>query len=270
MGSVIGFTASQLNAQRTDGRISGYPKALSARRQLRRRPGNGGSLPVRQTGLLTQVRRVWLWSGRASGSGSVTEACGGCSVGREFRDLRPMSARRLSQIRVEGAVLAGVIAFGAALMFGIAIGGFDDSPIRSSGVALTPDAHWLAIGVLVGAVVGAIIGAVSVAPGLAVGRLRPVRASIQMAAIVYVAIALLWPLAGIIVDPWPTGVDSPASVLAEITAYWPFALILDVFYAIPGLPICFAFSLAWVALFRAVVSPSAPTSGSGTVKGPLP
>jgi hypothetical protein len=181
-----------------------------------------------------------------------------------------MSARRLSQIRVEGAVLAGVIAFGAALMFGIAIGGFDDSPIRSSGVALTPDAHWLAMGVLVGAVVGAIIGAASVAPGLAGGHLGPVLASIKVAAFAYVVIALLWPLAWIVVQPTSAGAGSSANVLVETTAYYPFALLLDVFYAIPGLPICFAFSLAWVALFRAVVSPSAPTSGSGTVKGPLP
>jgi len=192
-------------------------------------------------------------------------------VGLQYQDRRPTSASRLRQIRVEGAVLAGFMAFGAALVFGFAIGGFEDSPIRSSGVALTPDVHWLAIGVLMGAVVGAVIGAANVAPGLAGGRLRPVRASIQMAAIVYVAIALLWPLAGIIVDPWPTGVDSPASVLAETTAYWPFALILDVFYAIPGLPICFAFSLAWVALFRAVISPSRPTGSSGPrVQSPLP
>jgi len=158
-------------------------------------------------------------------------------------------------------VLAGLMALGAALMFGTVIGGFEDSPIRSSGVALTPDAHWLAIGVLIGAVVGAVLGAAHVAPGLVEGRLRPVPSAIQMTVIVYATIALLWPLAD----------DSSAGVLAEITAYWPFALILDVFYAIPGLPICFAFSLAWVALFRAVISPSRPTDSSGPpVQSPPP
>jgi hypothetical protein len=71
-----------------------------------------------------------------------------------------------------------------------------------------------------------------------------------MTAIVYATIALLWPLA------------DPAGI-AEITAYWPFALILDVFYAIPGLPICFAFSLVWAVLFRAVISPSRSTESGG-------
>lgn len=85
-----------------------------------------------------------------------------------------MSVSRSRQIRVEGAVLAGLLALGAALMFGTVIGGFEDSPIRSSGVALTPDVHWLAIGVLMGAVVGAVLGAAHVAPGLVEGRLRPV------------------------------------------------------------------------------------------------
>ena len=92
-----------------------------------------------------------------------------------------------------------------------------------------------------------------------------------MAAILYATIALLWPLAGIIVDPWPAGANNPASALAETRAYYPFALLLDVFYAIPGLPICFAFALAWVALLRAVISPSRPTNSSGPpVESPPP
>ena len=49
-------------------------------------------------------------------------------MGWQDRDWRPMSASRSRQIRVEGAVLAGFMAFGSALVFGFAIGGFDVLP----------------------------------------------------------------------------------------------------------------------------------------------
>ena len=168
----------------------------------------------------------------------------------------------VNQIRVRGALVAGLMTFVAGLVIGVGVG------VSGYEVPAFPE------GVLLAATIGGVLGAAAVAPKLVGDHPGRVASIAEMTAIGYVMTGLLWPLMSAVVaapsainggmipciffggggsvncSHGLTGMDAISSLASNTAAIYPVAFLIDVFAAIPGVPAFLVLSIAWRVVFR--------------------